>query len=90
VIAAMSATSSVGCIAGPPKKHGGQHRDFAAGAQADTFNGVLSSLRTTLGLLQQGDVTPPAQVVALVGQRQKAFEALMERWKAFQTEATPR
>ena len=72
---------------------GAETEDFGpppAGAQADTFNGVLSSLRTTLGLLQQGDVTPPAQVVALVGQRQKAFEALMERWKAFQTEATPR
>ena len=60
-----------------------------SGAQADTFNSVLGSLRTTLSLLQQADVAPPAQVVALVDQRQKALDALIQRWKEFQTEASP-
>ena len=71
---------------------GAETEDFGpppSGAQADTFNSVLGSLRTTLSLLQQSDVTPPAQVVALVDQRQKAFDALMQRWKEFQAETSP-
>ncbi|HYS54697.1 MAG TPA: glycoside hydrolase [Thermoanaerobaculia bacterium] len=71
---------------------GAETEDFGpppAGAQADTFNGVLASLRSTLALLQGSDVTPSAQLVTLVRERQKAFDALMQRWKDFQTESTP-
>jgi hypothetical protein len=71
---------------------GAETEDFGppqAGRQPDTFNGVLSSLRTAHSLLQQSDVTPSAQAVAAVADRQQMFDALMKRWKEFQTEATP-
>jgi photosystem II stability/assembly factor-like uncharacterized protein len=71
---------------------GAETEDFGPPAQregGDTFNSVLSSLRGALSLLQQGDVTPSAQAKAAVADRHKAFAALMQRWKAFQTEANP-
>jgi hypothetical protein len=71
---------------------GAETEDFGpppAGRQPDTFNSVLSSLRTTLSLLQQSDVTPPAQTVAIVAERQSAVDDLMKRWKDFQAEASP-
>jgi photosystem II stability/assembly factor-like uncharacterized protein len=71
---------------------GGETEDFGpppAGGRPDSFNSVLSSLRTTLSLLQQGDVTPSAQSVAVVAERQKAVDDLIKRWKEFQTEASP-
>jgi hypothetical protein len=71
---------------------GAEAEDFGpppTGPRPDSFNSVLSSLRTTLSLLQQSDVTPPAQAVAVVGERQKAVDELMKRWKEFQTESAP-
>ena len=71
---------------------GAEAEDFGpppAGGRPDTFNSVLSSLRTTLSLLQQSDVTTPAQSVAVVAERQKAVDELMKRWKEFQTESDP-
>jgi hypothetical protein len=61
----------------------------AGGRQPDSFNTVIASLRTTLSLLQQSDVAPPAQNVAIAAERQKAVDDLMKRWKEFQAEAAP-
>jgi len=71
---------------------GAETEDFGpppAAGRPDTFNSVLSSLRTTLSLLQQSDVTPSAQAVAVVAERQTAVDALMKRWKEFETESSP-
>ncbi len=71
---------------------GAEAEDFGpppTGGRPDTLNSVLSSLRTTLQLLQQSDVTPSAQAIAAVAERQKMFDELMKRWKEFQTESSP-
>ena len=57
-------------------------------AGPESLNGIIGSLRAVLGLLQQADVTPSAQVAAAAADRQKAFDDVMKRWKDFQTEAS--
>ena len=40
-----------------------------------------------MSLLQQGDVTPSAQVIAAAADRRKALDEVMQRWEAFKAEA---
>ena len=65
--------------------------DFGApprpAGQPETLSSIIASLRSVMSLLQQSDVTPPAQVVAAAGDRRKALDDVMQRWRAFRTEA---
>ncbi|HJT17391.1 MAG TPA: glycoside hydrolase, partial [Thermoanaerobaculia bacterium] len=58
-----------------------------AAGQPETLNGIIASLRSVMSLLQQSDVTPPAQVVAAAANRKAALDELMQRWNAFKSEA---
>ncbi len=55
----------------PPEEEGG------AGVTSNE-----QSLRSLLSTLQSADVAPATQLVAAVDEQEKAFEALMKRWKA--------
>ena len=55
--------------------------------QPETLNSIIASLRSVMSLLQQGDVTPSAQVIAAAADRRKALDEVMQRWEAFKAEA---
>ncbi len=64
---------------------GGGRQRFGGGGFAprtgpDTLNSMKDALTALMHLLQGADVAPTTQAVAAIGERQKQFAAVMERW----------
>jgi photosystem II stability/assembly factor-like uncharacterized protein len=51
--------------------------------------GVLTRLRTLFGVLQEVDAAPTAQVTAAVADLQNEIAAVLERWRAMQSQDIP-
>jgi len=51
----------------------------------ETLNSVNGGLFSMLALLQEADVAPTTQAVTAVGERQREFAGVMQRWKDLKT-----
>jgi hypothetical protein len=75
-----------GGTAGGGQRGGGGGFGPGAGGGGDTLAGIGGSLTSLMGLMQASDAAPTSQVLAAVGERQKALAGLMAKWTALKTQ----